>query len=68
MDLRRWLEQRGRGSVSQLVRDTGLSHPTVYAARDGGDILLSTAKRIVDATGGEVTLADLGVEHVEEAS
>lgn len=60
MKLSKWLEARGRGAAAQLARDAEVDYSTIHRVK-GGEILKDymTAKRIADATGGEVTVKDL---------
>lgn len=67
MTLAEWIAARKRGAITELMRKTGLAYTTILYARDGTKkIGLETAKKIVAATDGAVTLAELG-ESVEAA-
>lgn len=59
MTLREYLSGKGWGGAADLARNTGLSPTAVSQLVRGADVRLSTAARIVAATGGAVTLADL---------
>jgi hypothetical protein len=60
MTLADWVKKQGRGAISRLMRETGLAYTTILAARDQrwtarGD----TARKISEATGGAVSIAEL---------
>jgi len=60
MRLDEWIAQRPAGELSRLQRATRLAYTTVFAIAHGQQTpRYATAKRISDATGGEVTIADL---------
>lgn len=59
MDLPTYVENQGRGAVSELVRESGLSRPTVQKALRGEPITAPAAKALSKATGGEVDAAAL---------
>lgn len=61
MQLSEWCAIKGRGEMSRLARETRLAYSTVFeAAKNGKPIVeYATAKKISDATGGEVSIAEL---------
>ncbi len=60
MQLSDWIAREGRGSVTRLMRETGLAYTTIhYAARGEAISQYDTAKRISVATGGEVSIKEL---------
>lgn len=61
MTLSEYLEDKGRGALSKLVRDSGLSHPTVVSAIRGEHwVHDKTRKALSDATGGAVPPEKVG--------
>jgi hypothetical protein len=44
-----WLEAEGRGAMARVHRETHLSYPTLYKAKDGEPVAPTTAKLISDA-------------------
>lgn len=60
MTLLEWIEARGRGEVSRLMRVTGLAYTTILYARSGDKrVGYDTAKAISRATDGAVSIAEL---------
>jgi hypothetical protein len=60
MRLREYLEAAGHGEISRLVRTAGVAGSTIHDVLNGKPIKkYETAKRISDATGGRVTVAEL---------
>jgi len=60
MRLHDWIEREGPGALSRLMRATGLAYSTVtYIARGRKCPRYETAKRISEATGGEVSIPEL---------
>lgn len=61
MDLAEYVKSEGRGVIAQLVRDSGLSRPTVDAAIAGKRWVHDrTRKLISEATGGAVPPEKVG--------
>lgn len=60
MDLKTYLDKRGRGAVTALFRRTGVTTPTIYEiCRTGKAKTLETAEKISAGTDGEVSVAEL---------
>lgn len=59
MTLKKWLDARGKGAMTQLVRDAGVTAPTVYRALRGESIAERSAVKIAKATGWEITVLSL---------
>lgn len=60
MRLPDWIEQQGRGALSRLSEESGVCYPTVHSIFSGKQTpTYATAKRISDATFGEVSIAEL---------
>ena len=65
MTLQEWLAcaneraNRTRGALKQLEHQTRLSYTTLMAAKNGAAVSYETARRISEATGGEVTIEEL---------
>lgn len=59
MRLSEWAKLKGRGELSRLSHATGLAYTTVLAGVEGKLKRYDVAKKISDATGGEVTVAEL---------
>jgi len=60
MRLADWIEREGRGAISRLVRETGCAASTFHTHINGKPIAeYQTAKRISEATGGEVSIEEL---------
>lgn len=60
MRLREWVEKRGRGEISRIVKDTGLAYSTVYWIYKGKTTPeYETAKKISVYTEGQVTIDEL---------
>ncbi len=60
MTLADWVKDAGRGAMSRLSQSTGVAYSTVHNAVKGQLIKqYDVAKKLSDATGGLVTVADL---------
>lgn len=60
MLLREYLDTKGRGEISRLVRETGCAGSTFHDVLNGKPIArFETAQRISKATGGTVTVEAL---------
>ena len=60
MKLSDYLEAKPRGEAMRLQREACVSASTIYDHLNGRPIAkYDVAKRLSDATGGEVTIADL---------
>lgn len=60
MRLSDWVEQNGRGALMRLSERSGVCYPTVHAIYSGTQTpKYDTAEKLSDATGGEVTIAEL---------
>lgn len=60
MQLRDWLEQQPAGVITRLHHDTKLACSTIHKIKRGTMVpSYRVAKILSDATGGEVTIADL---------
>jgi hypothetical protein len=60
MTLREWLDRYGKGGRARLMRESGISGPTIDKAAQGEPVgRYDTAKRISEATAGLVTVAEL---------
>lgn len=59
MTLGDYLTKRGYGAASELALKLGLTRACVAKLRSGGKPRMSTAMKIVVATGGAVSLEDL---------
>lgn len=60
MRLDQWVAAADPGELSRLARETQLAYTTVFAIAHGQQTpKYATAKRISEATGGEVTIAEL---------
>lgn len=60
MRLDEWVAQSAAGELSRLARKTKLAYTTVFAIAHGQQTpRYNTAKRLSDATGGEVSIAEL---------
>lgn len=60
MRLREYLDEQPRGEITRLVRVTGVANSTLHDVLNGKPIrLYETAKKISEATGGKVGIADL---------
>lgn len=60
MTLAAYLDRRSNGSISSLAAKVGVSRMTIYNIMKGARARRSTAEAIFAATGGAVTLEDLG--------
>lgn len=68
MTLHDYIEAQGAGTISRLMRTTGCAATTLHGVLDGAPIArYELAKRISDATGGVVTVAELCEREVVEA-
>ena len=68
MRLADWIQERGRGAMAALSRDSGLSYLTVFRASRGRAIkTYATAKALSVATGGVVSVEELCEEHGKPA-
>ncbi|MCC7542380.1 MAG: hypothetical protein IT379_39545 [Deltaproteobacteria bacterium] len=55
-----WVDSQGHGVMTRIQRDTGVGYTTLMRARRGELIgEYATAKRISEATGGAVSIAEL---------
>lgn len=54
-----------RLTQEKFAKMVGISHRTFIRIRDGYDLKLTTAIKIVKATNGEVSYEDLANEHTE---
>ncbi len=64
MTLVEWVARQGRGAIAKLSKDTGLSYPTVLELSKGrGRAKYETAKKISEATAGEVSIESLCEDH-----
>lgn len=60
MRLREYLDAAGHGEISRLVRAAGVAGSTIHDVLNGKPIKrYETAKRISEATGGKVSVAEL---------
>ncbi len=60
MLLAEWIKREGRGAISRLVRETGCAASTFHTHINGKLIVeYQTAKRISEATRGEVSIEEL---------
>lgn len=60
MRLREYVDTRGRGEISRIVRVAEVAGTTVHDALNGHPIArYDTAKRISEATGGAVSIPEL---------
>ncbi len=60
MRLREWLATQPKGTQARLVRETGLGETTVHLASCGRRVgRYETARKISEATGGAVSIAEL---------
>ena len=60
MHLDTWIRKRGRGSVAKLADACSVGWQTIHHIRNGRRTpSLEIACRIVEATGGQVTIDDL---------
>jgi hypothetical protein len=60
VDLRKWINGQGLGGMQALSRKSGVPYETLWRAADRRHQLrLDYAAKIIEATGGEVTLEDL---------
>lgn len=60
MRLREYIEAAGHGEISRLVRAANVAGSTIHDHLNGRPIRkYETAKRISDATGGKVSVAEL---------
>lgn len=60
MQLSHWVEKQGRGAISRIWRESGVSCSTIYEALRGAPISrYPVAKAISDATGGAVSIDEL---------
>ena len=58
MTLAEWCKTQPHGALVQIQRETGIGYTTLMRAKRGEPIAeYSTAKKISDATGGEVSIA-----------
>ena len=58
MDIREYLEHTGL-SVSAFARVAEVPRPTINSIRAGGGASASTVMKLITASGGLITLADL---------
>ena len=69
MRLREYIDTKGRGEISRIVRVAGVAGTTVHDALNGNPVArYETAKRISDATGGAVSIAELCEPEPEKKS
>jgi hypothetical protein len=69
MRFREWVDTQPKGTMTRIQRETGLGYTTIMRARRGEPIAhYETAKRISDATGGEVTVEELCEPEVLQAA
>jgi|TARA_Y100000310_G_scaffold95355_3_gene93178 DNA-binding transcriptional regulator YdaS (Cro superfamily) len=59
MDLKKYVQKGGRGTIADLVRESGISRTTVEKAVGGMAVSAETAKAISAATGGKVSARKL---------
>lgn len=59
MTLQQWLQDKPRGTITRLMRDSGVSTNTVSKAARGLPVTYETAERLSEATGGEVSIESL---------
>lgn len=61
MTLAEWCEQQGRGAKARLQRDAGIKsfNTILYLVAGTRRASYETAKRVSDATGGAVSIAEL---------
>lgn len=59
MRLTDWFKKEGKGAASRLSHSTGVAYTTVLKAAKGELKLYDVAKKLSDATGGEVSVAEL---------
>ncbi len=59
MDMSAYIEEHGRGTMAQLIRDSGLSRVTVEKAARGEAISVPAARALSAATDGQVPTAGL---------
>lgn len=60
MELYRWIASQPRGATARLVRESGVSHETIRQLKNGHPLVdEGKAQAISDATGGEVSRAEL---------
>jgi hypothetical protein len=60
MDLRTWIDRQGPGAMLALSKKSGVPYETLWRAADRRHQLrLDYAAKIIETTGGEVTLEDL---------
>jgi hypothetical protein len=54
-----YVAREGKGVLSRVMRSTGLAWGTIVKASQGRPVTYPVAKKISDATGGEVSVASL---------
>lgn len=59
MTLREWIEREGRGAVTELHHRSRLAINTIAAAAEHGAKSTRVARLLSEATGGEVSKAEL---------
>lgn len=59
MLLKDWIAREGRGSRERLAREAGVSRMTIKTGEDRKISRVDIARRISDATKGEVTVEEL---------
>lgn len=69
MTLHEWIAAKGAGEISRLVRETGCAGTTFHDVLNGHALKrYDIAKKISDATGGKVSVADLCEQAIVEQS
>jgi hypothetical protein len=69
MTLNEWLERQGRGSAEALARRANCSRNAIHQIKTGHTPTVRIARRISEATSGEVSVAELlGLSIEERAS
>ena len=59
MVLSEWMESQPKGVLTRLARDSGLAYTTVFFIAHGGAVrTLETARKLSEATGGEVSVEE----------
>jgi hypothetical protein len=73
MTLLEWVKKQDEGAekpnaISRLQQATRLAYTTVHAVVHGGQCKAETAKKLSDATGGEVSAADIILQSLSRAA